>query len=203
MTVKKAKADEIESRARRGDAPMARIEAGRRGRDGSKQSREVPINIVPGEWDFRPVERRVLRDAILYEYARSADWIVEKFREWHKQRISLPEQSEDFQKWNGLTIGKVVKCANRGGLPDDVMNALNESNPDWTGEDPFDDLHRISIAFPLPFVLLHQVDTLFRTVDSGNRGCGSVWSPLQQRQSVSERFDGPDQESLGAIQTPS
>src|ERR1022692_5255098 len=81
------------------------------GSDGNQRGRPNSAdrnNLPQAEWDFRTISTDDLTEAILYEYARSADWVRQEFDAWHKQIIHLPKASKNLCKWNGKTVKEVL-----------------------------------------------------------------------------------------------
>src|SRR5207249_5215029 len=83
------------------------------------------------EFDFRRVRSDQLTVAILYEYGRSCDWIVERFRRWQRQKLKLTANNGALRQWTELTVREVLEKESSGEkLPDEVQAAVLEGLPD-------------------------------------------------------------------------
>jgi hypothetical protein len=123
------------------------------------QSTNQAFNGLPQiEWDFRAISTDDLHEAILYEYARSVDWVRQEFENWHKQIIHLPKGSENFCKWNEKTVNEVIHSIwnEAPDLPVDVSEALNASIPNnFSERGIMEEVFIIGgLEFPQPFVNL-------------------------------------------------
>jgi len=124
-----------------------------------KQKREDARQEIvnhPEEWDFRSITEDDLHLAILYEYARSENWVVHEFEQWHKQSIRLPAKSKSFKTWQDKNVREALNfiLTSPENLPPDVGLQLFEVQPRLLKETPLVELTDISIHFPLPFAHL-------------------------------------------------
>jgi len=107
---------------------------------------------VPEEWDFRQVTKSQLEEAIYYEYARSCDWVLEVFKQWHEKRFPA-SKSAHLSKWSGWTISKLLeRPGDAEEPPKEVLKWYSDVMPDEFGTHGLHIILDICQLFPRPFL---------------------------------------------------
>ena len=135
-----------------------------------------PGDLPPEEWDFRKIHSRQLDAAILYEYARSSDWMRGVFKRWHQKTLRPRIRSASLGKWAGRNLGEILRQHDVEELPPEVRDWLTENMPlEFGARDSLTSVWRISLEFPKPFLKLVKADT--EHVDQRrNQDCPAFWA---------------------------
>jgi hypothetical protein len=112
--------------------------------------------LAPSEWDFRKIPESQLEYAIYYEYARSCDWILKRFQQWHEQKLSFINSNRELSAWIGLTVGEALKQIQNCEPPFEVIQAVG---PGPAGDEAIPPLTRLYLLNPLfPTAFLDSKD---------------------------------------------
>ena len=123
------------------------------------------LPIAPEEWDFRTIREEELDYAIFYEYARSCEWLVKIFQDWHQQELRFPKNAGEAYYWNGITVKKASQKREKVDVPWEVNEFISQGTPEDLGlGQPVDTLCSLDPLFPVPFLKSEWIPSIIKSL---------------------------------------